>query len=104
MIAAHPYLNLFTRLDDKRRAGGEIWLQDLSGSKPNVRDMPKRDTEKLLASHCETRNHNTILTKENNTKKKKKMGNEGKKKQEKKTWFAINPRKQWTITICLNKR
>lgn len=74
MIAAHLYLNLFTRLDDKRRAGGEIWLQDLSGSKPNVRDMPKRDTEKLLASHCETRNHNTILTKENNTKKKKKNG------------------------------
>lgn len=93
MIAAHHlYLNLFTRLDDKRRAGGEIWLQDLSGSKPNVRDMPKRDTEKLLASHCETRNHNTILTKENNTKKKK-MGDEGKKNKKKKNLVCDQPKK-----------
>lgn len=42
--------------------------------------MPKRDTKKLLASHCETRNH-TILIKGNNTKK---MGDEGKKTKKKK--------------------
>ena len=47
--------------------------------------MPKRDTKKLLASHCETRNH-TILIKGNNTKK---MGDEGKKTKKKNEKYGL---------------